>query len=370
MFPKFARRPTGSARDRRHDAERLAALTVSAALVVLLAACSSNEGGHATTSTVATTTTTSTTTTTTTATTTTTTTTTLPVPVAGTSILRARVAALPPGDLVLPALSEGSAAWSKMVPIAYQSFGSGPDLLLIAGQDGTLSWWDPALLLDLSGHYSVTVFDLPGAGYSGASTAPLSLAWLADMTAGLALTIGLSDPIVLGWGLGGEVAMSLAERHPGIASSLVLVDTSVGGAGTPQPAPEVVRLLAMPGSTPLALSGLLFPPTTAGLQERVLWQNSLFVGTTDWLTATTIKAEAALQAAIWKRSNLAAGLSQVTIPVLVVSGADDVVFPRANANLLAVELLHATLVVFASSGYGAITQDEPAFVVAVEKFTG
>ena len=49
MFPKFARRPTGSARDRRHDAERLAALTVSAALVVLLAACSSNEGGHATT---------------------------------------------------------------------------------------------------------------------------------------------------------------------------------------------------------------------------------------------------------------------------------------------------------------------------------
>jgi hypothetical protein len=33
-------------------------------------------------------------------------------------------------------------------------------------------------------------------------------------------------------------------------------------------------------------------------------------------------------------------------------------------------LLHATLVVFASSGYGAITQDEPAFVVAVEKFTG
>jgi pimeloyl-ACP methyl ester carboxylesterase len=164
--------------------------------------------------------------------------------------------------------------------------------------------------------------------------------------------------------------MSLAERHPGIASSLVLVDTSVGGAGTPQPAPEVVRLLAMPGSTPLALSELLFPPTTAGLQERVLWQNSLFVGTTDWLTATTIKAEAALQAAIWKRSNLAAALSQVTIPVLVVSGADDVVFPRANANLLAVELLHATLVVFARSGYGAITQDEPAFVVAVEKFTG
>ena len=59
-----------------------------------------------------------------------------------------------------------------MVPIAYQSFGSGPDLLLIVGQDGTLSWWDPALLKDLSSHYSVTVFDLPAAGYSGAATRP------------------------------------------------------------------------------------------------------------------------------------------------------------------------------------------------------
>jgi pimeloyl-ACP methyl ester carboxylesterase len=189
------------------------------------------------------------------------------------------------------------------------------------------------------------------------------------MTAGLVLTLGLHDPTVLGWGLGGEVALSLAQRHPGIVSSLVLVDTSVGGAGAPGPAPQVVRLLAMPGATPLALSGLLFPPTTAGLQERVLWQNDLFAGTTDWLTATTVRAQAALQAAIWKRSTLAQGLSRVTIPALVVSGADDVVFPPVSSNLLAVELPHATSVTFAGAGYGAIMQDGPAFVAAVEKFT-
>jgi pimeloyl-ACP methyl ester carboxylesterase len=257
-----------------------------------------------------------------------------------------------------------------MVPIAYESFGSGPDLLLIAGQDGTLSWWAPSWLSALSGHYRVTVFDLPGAGYSGGATARLSLAWLADMTAGFALTVGLSDPTVLGWGLGGEIALSLAERHPLFASSLVLVDTSCGGVGTEQPAAEVVRLLSTPGATPLALSGLLFPPTTAGLQERVLWQKSLFAGTTDWLTAPAVRAEAALQAAVWKRSTLAKGLLKVTIPVLVVSGAGDVVFPAPDAVLLASELPHATVVIFPDSGYGAIIQDEPAFVAAVEKFTG
>ncbi len=137
-----------------------------------------------------------------------------------------------------------------MVPIAYRSFGSGPDLLLISGQDGTLSWWGQALLSDLSGHYRVTVFDLPGVGYSGAPRPRLSLAWLADMTAGFALTIGLSDPIVLGWGLGGQIALSLAERHPGFASSLILVDTSAGGPGAVAPSKSVMRLLARSNATP------------------------------------------------------------------------------------------------------------------------
>ncbi len=376
MFPKFARGPTGFARDRRRGVERLVALAVLAAVVVLPASCSSNEAGHATTTTTTTATTTTTTATTTTATTTTTssttttTTTTLPVPVAGTSMFRARVAALPPGDVVLPAVSEGSGAWSRMVPIAYQTFGSGPDLLLISGQDGTMSWWDPALLSDLSSHYTVTVFDLPGAGYSGPVTSPLSLPWLADVTAGFALTIGLSDPIVLGWGLGGEIALSLAERHPEIASLLVLVDTSAGGTGAWPPTRQVVRQLATPGATPLELSRLLFPATTAGLRERAQWQNNLFSGTPDWLTAPTVKAEAALQATVWKSTMLLDYLPRVKIPAMVVSGADDVVFPSGNANELAAELRHTSLVIVPEAGYGAITQDEPAFVAAVEKFTG
>jgi pimeloyl-ACP methyl ester carboxylesterase len=257
-----------------------------------------------------------------------------------------------------------------MVPIAYQSFGSGPDLLLIAGQDGTMSWWDPTLLSDLSSHYTVTIFDLPGTGYSGPARSPLSLPWLADMTAGLALTIGLNDPVVLGWGLGGEIALSLAERHSEIASSLVLVDTSAAGAGAWRPTPEVVRLLATPGVTPSQLSRLLFPPTTTGLRDRVQWQNDLFSGTPDWPTATTVKAEAALQAAIWKSTMLLRYLPRVKVPTLVVSGADDVVFPSGNASELVSELRHALLVVLPDAGYDAIGQDAPTFVAAIEKFTG
>ena len=215
---------SGLVRD-RPGRRRLATLVPATAFgLAVLAGCSSPGPGLTTTSST---------------TTSSTTTTTTPVGVIGTSIERARVAALAPGALELPTISEGSAAWLRMVPVAYRSFGSGPDLLLISGQDGTLTWWGQTLLSDLSGHYRVTVFDLPGAGYSASPTAPLSVAWLADMTAGFALTVGLSDPIVLGWGLGGQVALCLAERHPGFASSLVLVDTSAGGPKAVKPSADV-----------------------------------------------------------------------------------------------------------------------------------
>ena len=189
------------------------------------------------------------------------------------------------------------------------------------------------------------------------------------MTAGFALTVGLSHPVVLGWGLGGEIALSLAERHPTLASSLVLVDTSAGGPGSAPPSREVERLLGLAGVTPTELAKLLFPETKAGLQERALWPSSLLAGTTDWLTSLSIDAEAKLQAGFWKKSPLTRALGQVAIPALVVSGTDDIVFPPKDADLLAGELAHATPLTLPGAGYGSITQDEATFVAALTKFT-
>ena len=190
------------------------------------------------------------------------------------------------------------------------------------------------------------------------------------MTAGFSLTLGLTNPIVLGWGLGGQVALSLAERHPGLASSLILVDSSAGGPGAVAPSADVTRLLGEPGATPTALSTVVFPGSLTGVQDRALWEQGLFTGTSDWMTAQAVELEAHLEAEVWKDSSVAPHLSQVGIPALVVEGAEDVVFPPANASLLGLELLHVTEVSLPGAGYGAIIEDEPVFVTALEKFTG
>ena len=64
------------------------------------------------------------------------------------------------------------------IQIAYRQFGSGPNLLLVMGQRGTMTWWDPQFLSALSSKYSVTIFDLPGVGYSQPAPAPPTLSTL------------------------------------------------------------------------------------------------------------------------------------------------------------------------------------------------
>ena len=200
-----------------------------------------------------------------------------------------------------------------------------------------------ALLTDLSRHYRVTVFDLPGAGYSGAATASFSLGWLADMTAGFALT--QPGSLTRSCSVGDSAARSRSPSPSAIPAWLRRWFSSTPPQEVrrrPSPREALHASWPYPVRRRWRLARLLFPRTSAGLLERGLWVNSL-LATPDWLTAGAITAEARLQAAFWKASPLTPELSRVTIPALVVSGSDDLVFPPGNAPLLEGDLRHARL---------------------------
>ncbi|MGP8066109.1 MAG: alpha/beta fold hydrolase, partial [Acidimicrobiales bacterium] len=115
-----------------------------------------------------------------------------------------RVDVLPvvPGRVAPKLLADGTMP-ARSLRVAYRQFGSGPDLLLITGEHGSLTSWDPQVLVALGTYYRVTVFDLPGVGYSEPSRGAETVPRLADLTAGLIWSLGLSQPTVVGWGLGG-----------------------------------------------------------------------------------------------------------------------------------------------------------------------
>src|SRR5512133_2281366 len=99
--------------------------------------------------------------------------------------------------------------------LGYRTVGTGPPLVMIMGFSGTMAEWDPALIADLATQHTVVLFDNRGIATSLPSPVRgLTIAKMADDTAGLIDALGLGRPDVLGWSMGGNIAEMLVQRHP------------------------------------------------------------------------------------------------------------------------------------------------------------
>ncbi len=280
-----------------------------------------------------------------------------------------RVSVLPvaPGRIAPLLLTNGTMG-AGSVQVAFRSFGSGPNLVLITGEHGSLTSWDPQVLLELASYYHVTVFDDPGIGYSAPSTRHQTVARLADLTAGLIWSLGLTQPTVVGWGFGGEIAMSLVERHPGLVWRLVLADAIPGGPQSRHPSASVAQILASPTATTTDLSRLFFPPGAE--TARTSWLADVGQLSPDDITSPAIRAQGALVRESYRGDTVTRDLRTIQIPTLIFSGSDDEVVPVANSRELSARINHSRLVIFADAGYASIFQYAPEFISELTTFTG
>jgi pimeloyl-ACP methyl ester carboxylesterase len=95
----------------------------------------------------------------------------------------------------------------------YETHGSGRPLVLLHGGLGSGEMFGP-LLPALADHHQVIVPDLQGHGRTADIDRPLSVVLMADDIAALIAHLGLDRPDVVGYSLGGGVAIHLALRHP------------------------------------------------------------------------------------------------------------------------------------------------------------
>lgn len=284
------------------------------------------------------------------------------------SVSRIRVAAVPDGASAALLPAPGTAGYAKTVSIAYRQFGSGKPLVLLEGEDATMNWWSPALLRQLSGHYRVTIFDLPGVGYSGPAPVPVTVDWLADLTAGLISELHITTPVVLGWGLGGQVALALAERHPSVVSDLVLVDTGVPVGGSRPVETRAAATLSGRPLSPVSLLPLLFGSSQSS--QAASWLSWLERQVPDNVTAAAVRAEASLESHFWHHTDVAERLGSVHQPSLVVTGAEDGVFPPRDGALLARGLKGSQFYRWNGTGYGSLLAEPAHFAQLIEGFTG
>jgi len=280
---------------------------------------------------------------------------------------RVRIAPVPAGSTTTTLPVAGTPAYLAIEHVAFRRFGAGPDLLLIGGEDMSMAQWDPAFLRLLAAHFTVVLFDLPGTGFSSGTGNATLQSW-ADDTAGLILALGLTKPEVLGWGLGGDVALELAETHPSFLASLVLVDTPAGAPyGAPTPAP-IEKSLQSRWLSEAGLASIWFTP--AHPAARADWLAGQAEVLPDALTERARLEQFAVAASVQRSDALWSNLGSVNVPTLVLFGGADPIVPPSNARVLADGISGARTLGFTHGDYAAIFENEPAVASAVESLAG
>lgn len=110
------------------------------------------------------------------------------------------------------------------IDLAYQVFGTGAPLVLLHGGFGSVEMFGPNLGLLAAGHRVVGV-DLQAHGRSPAADRPMHFETMADDIAALIAELKLERVAIMGFSLGGAVALRTAIQHPQLVERLVLVST-------------------------------------------------------------------------------------------------------------------------------------------------
>lgn len=110
------------------------------------------------------------------------------------------------------------------IELYYEIHGEGQPLILLHGGLGAIEMFGPVLPLLAEGRQVIGV-DLQGHGRTADIDRPLSFEAMADDVAALITFLGFDNADVMGYSLGGGVALQVAIRHPEVVRKLVLVST-------------------------------------------------------------------------------------------------------------------------------------------------
>ena len=120
--------------------------------------------------------------------------------------------------------AEGRYADVNGIRLYYEIHGAGRPLVLLHGGLGAIEMFGPNLPALAKGHQVIAV-DLQAHGRTADIDRPLSVELMADDIAALIKHLGVGRADIMGYSLGGGVALQTAIRHPDVVNKLVVVST-------------------------------------------------------------------------------------------------------------------------------------------------
>lgn len=248
--------------------------------------------------------------------------------------------------------------------IAYERAGDGPPLVLLHGYvgDGPTTW--RRQIEGLSDEFTVVAWDAPGAGRSADPPETFGMAGYADCLAGFLNALGLEKPHVGGLSFGGALALEFCRRHATVPTTLILASAYAGWAGSlPIDVAEqrLRQAVVLADLSPEEFVNVLLP---------TMFSEGTPPAFIDEFGASMLEFHPAGFRAMARASaeDLREVLPHVSVPTLLLYGAEDVRAPRVVAENLHAALSKSTLVFLTDAGHLCNIEAPEAFNKAVRTF--
>ncbi len=243
--------------------------------------------------------------------------------------------------------------------------GSGPPLVLVHGvTENALTFFD--LQASLAHAMTVHAIDLPGHGLTDFPARTLDLGEMARWVDGYMEAARVERAVVVGWSMGGGVALELAIQRPGRVGALVLLGTI--GAAMPLPlslgllrhrgvAEVMMRLSGSPTMRRELLRDAVHGSFTH--QDATLdryWDGWRVLGRAPYVRRLLRSLDV---------SPLEARLGQVAAPTILLHGDADRLVPLAVARTIASKLRAAELRVLRETGHSPHLEEPGAVRAAI-----
>ncbi len=249
--------------------------------------------------------------------------------------------------------------------------GDGPPLVLVNGFAATRDDWDPTFLEALERAHELIFIDHRGMGGTRYDGRPFTIEQLAADAAEVLDALAIQRPAVLGWSMGGFVALALALAAPHLVGKLVLLATSAGGNPQTLGRPDVqARLRDFSGTPRDQASRLISILFDAERARQVDAQFGEVVAAARAALPVDVAEQQWLAIEAWARTGVAKGLDRLDCPTLIATGDHDAVIPPQNSLTLAEMISGSWLVRFPRSGHGFIADYPETLASLIVTFLG
>ena len=249
------------------------------------------------------------------------------------------------------------------IRVSYEVQGNGPWLILSHSLGCGKAMWQPQFDL-LARAYRVVRYDTRGHGQTDAPDGPYSLDLLADDVKALCDGLGIARFHFVGLSMGGMIGQTVALRYPELLLSLTLASTTSHYGAAALPFWQTRSQTALSAGM-----GPLVAPTierwfSAPFREA---QPALIRQIEQWILDTPALGYANACLAI-ASIDTTARLASLSIPVLVLVGAQDMATPPEMAKLIHAKVPHSRLVVLPSAAHLANIEQVDSFNAALLEF--